>query len=63
MCIVALPQHADQTALDAPQGGPVLVAREECSVTSPKGKDSFTVRHGVVTSNQGVTPAASEGKL
>jgi predicted ATPase len=49
--------------LEAPHDGPVSVAREECSVMSPKGEDWFNVRSGVVTSNQGVTPAASEEKL
>jgi len=49
--------------LEAPQDGPVFVSREECSVTSPDGTDWFKVHSRVVTSNQGVTPAASEEKL
>ncbi len=49
--------------LEAPHDGPVSIAREECSVTSPKGTDWFKVHSGVVTSNHSVTPAASEEKL
>ncbi len=49
--------------LEAPHDGPVSVAREECSVSSSKGEDWFKVCTGVVTSNQGVTPVASEEKL
>lgn len=47
------------TALD----GPVVVFTEECSVRSPTRHDWFRVHRGVVESNQGITPAASEEKL
>jgi predicted ATPase len=43
--------------------GPVSVISEECSLSSAQGKNWFKVHGGVVTSNQGVTPAASEDKL
>jgi predicted ATPase len=43
--------------------GPVSVMREECSIQSAQGSDWFKVLRGVVTSNQGLTPAASEEKL
>ena len=43
--------------------GPISVLAEECRVTSSAREDWFKVRHGVVTSNQGVTPAASDDKL
>ena len=43
--------------------GPILVIKEECLVESAVREDWFKVHHGVVTSNQGVTPAASEDKL
>jgi predicted ATPase len=43
--------------------GPVSVVSEECSLGSGQGEAFFKVRRGVVTSNQGVTPAASEDKL
>lgn len=47
----------------AVEDGPVSVVKEECSVSSARGSDWFKVHRGVVSSNQGVTPAASEGKL
>ena len=43
--------------------GPVSVIEEECTVRSARREDWFKVRSGVVTSNQRVTPAASEEKL
>ncbi len=43
--------------------GPISVFSEDCTVTSPAREDWFKVRHGVVSSNQGVTPVASDGKL
>jgi predicted ATPase len=49
--------------ITALRDGPVSVSSEECSIESPQGHDWFKVRSGVVTSNQGVTPAAYEGKL
>lgn len=49
--------------IGAIQDGPVLVTKEECSVKSGRSHDWFKVRKGVVTSNQGVTPAASDEKL
>jgi predicted ATPase len=49
--------------LGAPDDGPVSVVKEECSVASPNGADWFKVHSGIVTSNQGVTPAASEARL
>lgn len=49
--------------LGALQDGPVTVTREECSIQSARGSEWFKVRSGVVTSNQGLTPAASEEKL
>jgi predicted ATPase len=47
---------------ESPDGG-VSVVREECSVQSALGTDWFKVFDGRVTSNQGLTPAASAGKL
>lgn len=49
--------------IGALQDGPVAVTREECSVHSVRGSDWFKVTSGAVTSNQGLTPAASEEKL
>src|SRR5438477_4564209 len=49
--------------IGAVQDGPVSVIREECSVASARANDWFKVHSGVVASNQGVTPAASEGRL
>lgn len=49
--------------MGAPKDGPVLVSKEECCVTSGGHDDWFKVESGVVTSNQGVTPAASAEKL
>ncbi len=49
--------------ISAVEDGPVSVVREECSISSARGNDWFKVHHGVVSSNQGVTPAAAEGKL
>ena len=49
--------------IGAIQDGPVSVTREECSVESAQGNDWFKVRSGIVTSNQGLTPAASVEKL
>jgi predicted ATPase len=43
--------------------GPISITREECSVKSGAREDWFKVDRGIVTSNQGVTPAASEDKL
>jgi predicted ATPase len=43
--------------------GPVSVIREECIIKSPQGRDWFKINRGIVSSNQGVVPAASEGKL
>jgi len=45
------------------QDGPVSVMREECSIQSAQNSDWFKVVRGVVTSNQALTPAASEEKL
>jgi predicted ATPase len=49
--------------IDALDDGPVFIVREECSVKASQGDDWFKVRSGIVTSNQGSAPAASEGKL
>jgi predicted ATPase len=49
--------------IEAPLEGPVVVSGEECSVQSPERRDWFKVSRGVVESNQGITPAASEEKL
>ena len=49
--------------LDAPFEGPVVVLREECAVESASRRDWFRVTQGVVESNQGVVPAASDNKL
>jgi predicted ATPase len=49
--------------IGAVEDGPVTITREECSIESSLGRDWFKVRSGVVTSNQGLTPAASEGML
>jgi predicted ATPase len=49
--------------LGAGAEGRSIVIREECSVRSSQGEDWFKVHHGVVTSNQGLTPAASEDRL
>src|SRR5437660_209764 len=49
--------------IGAGQDVPVSVIKEECSVKSVRGNDWFKVHGGVVTSNQGVMPAASEEKL
>jgi predicted ATPase len=43
--------------------GPVTVTREECTVEFRSGKHWFRVNDGVVTSNQGLTPAASDEKF
>jgi predicted ATPase len=43
--------------------GPISVITEECLVMSEQREAWFKVHRGVVASNQGVTPAASEGKL
>jgi predicted ATPase len=43
--------------------GPVTVFKEECSVRSLTRHDWFKVHSGVVGSNQGIMPAASEDKL
>jgi predicted ATPase len=42
---------------------PVTVHREECSMRSADGAAWFKVENGAVTSNQGITPAASLEKL
>jgi predicted ATPase len=49
--------------IGALQDGPVTVTKEECSIQSVRSSDWFKVRSGVVASNQGLTPAASEEKL
>ena len=49
--------------IGAAQDGPVMVTREECIIQSALDSDWFKVHSGVVTSNQGLTPAASEEKL
>ncbi len=49
--------------IGAIKNGPISVAKEECTVKSGQRHDWFKVCRGVVTSNQGVTPAASEEKL
>lgn len=49
--------------IGALEDGPVTVTREECSIGSARGSDWFKVGNGVVTSNQGLTPAVSEEKL
>jgi predicted ATPase len=49
--------------LSAAGDGPVAIEREACSVSSGRGKDWFKVQSGVVTSNQGVAPAAAAGRL
>jgi predicted ATPase len=49
--------------IGALQDGTATVIREECTVKSAQGSDWFKVERGVVTSNQGLTPAASPTKL
>ncbi len=49
--------------IGALQDGPVTVTREECAIQSARGSAWFKVRSGTVTSDQGLTPAASDDKL
>ncbi len=49
--------------IEATPEGPVVINSEECSMDSPGRNDWFKVKRGVVESNQGVAPAASEDSL